>query len=520
MRKKFAKRGLAAAVTMAMMLGLLAGCGNGGEESQQEDPNTNEETPENNEGDDTQGDGEALEEVTLRWYVPGNAPQADTDAVEDAIYEYLKDDLNVRVDFIESDWGSYDSKMQTAIASQEVFDLCYTASWSNNFYSNVSKNAFLPLNDLLEEYAPNLMELMPQAGWDATTIDGNIYAVPNYQIWAYQNYVQVNTETLEQYDFDLSTVKELKDIEPLLEAVKADNPDMYPLINCGVANILNNYQNTIGYEEITGSKLPAVLMYDSDELTVVNQYELPEMMEFFQMMYDWNQKGYFRPDSATFTDYIQELTSGNAVAMVAATYKPGVESSALTSIQKEVTVQPMGTAHLSTSGIVAALTSISRTSENPERAMMFLDRVNSDPVLYNMICFGIEGTHYTTDGTYATPVENSAYNPNQDWVYGNQFNAYYREGQGETDWEDTIAINESATPSKAMGFSFDSTPVQTEIASVSAVIDEYFNSLSTGSVNPEEVVPQMLEKLEAAGIDTLIAEAQSQLDDWAAANNK
>ena len=253
MRRKSAKRGLAAAVTMAMVLGLLAGCGNGGEESQQENPNTNEETPENNDGDNTQDDGEALEEVTLRWYVPGNAPQADTEAVEDAIYEYLKDDLNVRVDFIESDWGSYDSKMQTAIASQEAFDLCYTASWSNNFYSNVSKNAFLPLNDLLEEYAPNLMELMPQAGWDATTIDGNIYAVPNYQIWAYQNYVQVNTETLEQYDFDLSTVKELKDIEPLLEAVKADNPDMYPLINCGVANILNNYQNTIGYEEITGS---------------------------------------------------------------------------------------------------------------------------------------------------------------------------------------------------------------------------------------------------------------------------
>ena len=126
--------------------------------------------------------------------------------------------------------------------------------------------------------------------------------------------------------------------------------------------------------------------------------------------------------------------------------------------------------------------------------MMFLNRVNTDPELYNLICFGIEGVHYTKEGNYAIPVENSAYNPNQDWVYGDQFNALYREGQGENDWELTEEINNSAEPSEALGFSFDSTSVQTQLASVSAVVDEYYSSLATGVVNPEEVLPEFLNK--------------------------
>lgn len=457
-----------------------------------------------------------LEEVTLVWYVPGNGPQTDTEKVEEAIYEYLKDDLNVRVDFIESDWGSYDDKVQMAIASQEAFDFCYTAHWSNNFYNNVSKNAFLELDNLLEEYAPNMKEIVPETGWEAAKVNGNIYAVPNMQIWAYQGAIGIDKKYLEEYDFDLSAVTSLKDLEPLFEQVKKDHPEMFPMVNGGPSEILNSYQNTLGYEELAGSKIPCALEFDKEEMKVVNQYELPQVKEFLQMMYDWNQKGYFRSDAATVTDDVVDLQIGKSMAKLVATYKPGVEASEKAKTGVDFGIQTIGTPHLSTSGITAAMTAISRTSKNPERAMMFLDRVNSDPVLYNMICFGIEGEHYTKDGNYAIPVENSAYNPNVDWAYGNQFNGLYREGQGENDWELTEEINSSAEPSKALGFSFDTTPVQTELASIGAVVDEYYPALATGSVNPEEVLPEFLEKMEKAGSKTLIEECQKQLDAWAA----
>lgn len=494
--KKNLKRGLAVTVAMATVMGSVVGCSKGEEEKVSSDSKS------------------GLEEVTLTWYIPGNGPQVDTDKVEEAIYEYLKDDLNVRIDFVECDWGSYDDKVQMAIASQEAFDLCYTAHWSNNFYNNVSKNAFLELEDLLDEYGKELKDSIPEAGWNAASVGGHIYAVPNMQIWAYQGGIGVETSYLEKYNFDLSKVTSLKEMEPLFEQIKKDNPEMYPIVNSGPAEILNNYQNTMGYEELAGSKIPGALVYANDELEVVNQYELPEMKEFFDMMYDWNQKGYFRSDAATVTDDSLDIQIGKSMAKYTSTCKPGVVQDTKAKTGKDFTYQSIGTPHLTTSGITATLTAVSRTSKNPERAIMFLEKLNTDKELYNMVCFGLEGEHYTKDGNYAVPVENSAYNPNQDWVYGNQFNALYREGQGENDWADTEALNNSAEPSPVLGFSFDSTTVQTELASISAVVDEYYLSLATGGVNPDEVLPEFLSKLEQAGSKKLIEECQRQLNEW------
>lgn len=101
-------------------------------------------------------------------------------------------------------------------------------------------------------------------------------------------------------------------------------------------------------------------------------------------------------------------------------------------------------------------------------------------------------------------------------MYGNQFLAYLKEGQVEDDWEQTIAMNESGKTSVAFGFVFDSTTVQNEIASVSAVVQEYQLSLDTGAVDPEAVMPEFLNKLEQAGSQVIIDEIQRQLDEWSA----
>ena len=43
---------------------------------------------------------------------------------------------------------------------------------------------------------------------------------------------------------------------------------------------------------------------------------------------------------------------------------------------------------------------------------------------------------------------------------------------------------------------------------------QYVPALETGSVNPDVVLPEFLEALEAAGIQECIAENQKQLDQW------
>ena len=79
-------------------------------------------------------------------------------------------------------------------------------------------------------------------------------------------------------------------------------------------------------------------------------------------------------------------------------------------------------------------------------------------------------------------------------------------------------FNDSAIRSNALGFVFDPSNVKTEVAAVQAVFDQYRLPLENGVIDPDENLPKFIQALKDAGIDTVIAEKQKQLDAWAAAN--
>ena len=61
--------------------------------------------------------------VELTWFFIGNGQQDDVEAVEAELNEYIKDKINATVKLQCFDWGSYNDKLTTMIASQEVFDI-------------------------------------------------------------------------------------------------------------------------------------------------------------------------------------------------------------------------------------------------------------------------------------------------------------------------------------------------------------------------------------------------------------
>jgi putative aldouronate transport system substrate-binding protein len=66
-----------------------------------------------------------------------------------------------------------------------------------------------------------------------------------------------------------------------------------------------------------------------------------------------------------------------------------------------------------------------------------------------------------------------------------------------------------------MGFIFDPTPVQNEIAACSAVIDEYNVNLRFGKLDEADIEGELeafSKKLDDAGIAVVVEEAQRQLD--------
>ena len=82
-------------------------------------------------------------------------------------------------------------------------------------------------------------------------------------------------------------------------------------------------------------------------------------------------------------------------------------------------------------------------------------------------------------------------------------------------WDKFTKFNSSAKATKTLGFTFDSSNVQTESAAIATVWDKYVYGLQTGTSDPSDALPKLETDLKAAGLDKVITEKQKQLDDWA-----
>jgi putative aldouronate transport system substrate-binding protein len=206
--------------------------------------------------------------------------------------------------------------------------------------------------------------------------------------------------------------------------------------------------------------------------------------------------------------------------------KPGNEAELMSSFGHEWVIKNLtDPLILDTAGATATLNGIGASCPNPDNAMLVLEMLNTNVEVYTLICRGIEGKHWVwvdkeqnlAGFPEGVTGETSGYNPNTDWMFGNQFNAPYRDPVQVGAWPKTKEMNDTATPSKALGFTFDRTPVQNEIAQVTAVKAEYGMPINDGHVDPATAIPQYVEQLKAAGVQTIVDEMQRQLNDWKAA---
>ena len=510
MKMKKVKRLLALGLASVMVFSMAA-CG--GNESTDGDTSEGDTTEDDgNTTDDTEGENEDPEEiVTVTWILPGDA-QEGMPEVMDAVNELLKDD-GLALDLQLEPYGSYNDKMNMMISSQEEFDLCFTTGgWMNLYLPNVAKGAFVDITDMLDEYAPELQESIPEFLFDQVKVDDRVYAVPNYQISYSSNGVQVKTDILEKYNFDLSTVKTYEDLEPLLEQVKEGEPGYYPVLwEVGTVDYNNDY---IVVDESAGIKVG--FAKDDPEMKVM--YLEDNERAITALGNDWWQKGYIRPDQATVTDDTADRIAGKYITFVGCTIKPGGEAERSTQTDgSEYTQVALTEPFVNSTAARSAMTAVSSSSKHPEAAVKLLGIINTDKEIFNLLNYGIEGRDYTkNEEGKVVKAEDAKYFLSAGWSMGNQFNADLLEGQEDGVWEETDRINREAEVSPVTGFTFDQSEVSSEIANISAVKTEYQKMAFFD--NWEEQFEEYITKLNDAGLDTYIAAVQEQLDAWRAEN--
>ncbi|BBH21509.1 ABC transporter substrate-binding protein [Paenibacillus baekrokdamisoli] len=510
------KKGIQLGLTVLMSMSLiLSACGGGS--NQTEKGSTSKEGNGNtaasgNTGKET---GSKLDPVELTWYYPQWSTQPDTKSVEEAINKITSEKLNVKIKLMPTDGGSYEQKLNTMVAANEDFDIAWTSFWMFNYAQNARRGAFAQIDDLLKKDAPELKKSMPDLVWDALKVDGKTYAILNYQTITNKEGFLIQKRFADKYSLDTSKIKSIKDIEPFLVKIKENEPDIIPFAMTRGGNFENMKTTYNNLEFISNEAIVGI--YRGDSTTkVVDVIQTPEYKEYLDLMNSWYKKGLINKDAPTVKALDDRKKAGQLAVTFHNVLKPGREvEEKNASGGQDIIIVPTSEPFVGTNTIIQSMQAISKTSKNPERALMFLNLLNTDKELLNLVCYGIEGKHYTrlTADTIKL-TENSGYNPNQTWVFGNGFLADMQEGQNQEVRDLTLKENSEAKSSPILGFTFDPEPVQSEIANIQAVNDEYGPPLNTGAASSDQKLAQYIEQRKKAGIEKVVAEVQKQLDAW------
>ena len=444
----------------------------------------------------------AEEIVTLKWVTVGSGMPTNYDAWKAKMDEYLGEKIGVHIDMEVIGWGDWDNRRNVIVNTNEPFDIIFGND--GTYISDVQLGAFAEITEEeLAAYAPDLLALIPASYWDACRVNGKIYAVPTYKDSSITNFFVWDKELLDANNLDASNAHTLEEIEPILTALKDKaSTAVYPLNSNGASYLLTNYDSF-------SSGLPTIgVRFDDAEMKVVATLEQEDIMASLSTLHKWYQAGLINADAATYPE-----SNKYNVCSVA----QGWPSAALTTwgpnMGVEAAAYQFGETIVSNGTVQGSLNSISVNCERPDKALALLNLINSDPYVRDSFYFGLEGDdwNYTEDGRVH---KNKAEWTMAGYTQGTFFIVTQQDTEAINQWEEVKAQNEAATPSVLLGFFFDTTSVQDELSSCVEIYNRYKGEVMTGTTDPTVSVPQMMQEMRAAGFDTIVAEAQAQIDAW------
>jgi putative aldouronate transport system substrate-binding protein len=449
----------------------------------------------------------------LVWYCVGPGQEPDTDAVLAEVNKYLADKLNVTIKMNVLAYGdTYNQKVNVMLAGGDPFDICFTAGWAADIKLNSSKGYFTELDSYLEK-DPTISEIIGQAFMDGIKINGKTYAVPCNKELAHNWGALLKKDLVDKYQIDLSTIKKLEDLEPWFDKIKAGEPGVTPLLSVEMEAPFK----LLDWDNFADDDAPGALYPSNDSTTVINQFTAPESINHYKLMRTYAQKGYLSADAATMTNFNDQLKTGNYFACIQS-LKPGKDAEMKASTDGiewvQVGLTPVMTSNRDASG--GALLAIPTASKNKDLAWKFINMLYTDKTLVNMFVYGIEDVHYKkiSDNVVTLLDAPTAYKAGNGWRFGDQLKNYLMDNEDPDKWTKFAEFNKSAVGLNSLGFSFDRSSVEPQLAACKQVVQTYYKQLFTGAVDVDSTVKKMTEELNAAKVDEVLAAMQAQYDEF------
>ena len=499
------KRILAAMLTLSMVVSMTA-CGNseaGGSK------------------DSAKNSGNGDEPYTVTMVLNGST-QPDEERIEQKINEILEPELNANLDIVVLPWASASQQLQLMLSGDEKIDVFYTQATNAVQYMNAGQ--IIDMSELIDKYGTNIKRIYGEDIAKINQIEGFVYGVPNQIERGSIPAVFMRKDLVEKYNIDTSQIKEPKDLESVFETVKAGEPDMTMLysINDGDTPVTRLFRG----DNLSDNNYLGVLMDQTNSTKLENFFATDWFKDTTTMLYNWYQKGYISQDAGTNTENWRTVCKAGNLFSLFFAYHPGTPVEFESSTGYDFEIVPFYNEPIINSSSYNGVTfSIAQNSENPEKTMEVLDYIYGSSEIMNLLNWGEQDKDYVIEdadnGIINFPEgitsDNAGYNLNLGWELPNQFIAYKWTGSDPQLWEKMEEFNSSAKSSKAVGFLFDSSNYSSEIAALSNIVKQYSGALYSGSGDPDELIPELLEALDDAGINEVIQAKQEQLDAFLAA---
>ena len=457
----------------------------------------------------------------VRYVVPGAAPAA-YDKVMAVVNEKLAEDIGIQLDLEYIDWDVWDQKINLMLSTGEAFDLFHVMQDRVSFATYYSRGGLMDISEYMAEFGQDITATIPENVMEATHIGDGIYIVPaNWIELGVEGIFSTNKYILDQYGYGIpETPAEMLDtLEAILnEWDGAETP--YLTFRGGTYDPTSLHSTVLHstYDSYPFTVKESFVKVGQDG-SVTSWYESEEFKRDCEFMHEAYTRGLIDPDvlsitSEQITDLIQRgmfVFSFGCSEYYAMTKRefPDITTEDMLACRFEPekgSVRPWAFKNGN---------AVPSTSTHPAEAVKFLNWLYSSQENYDLFFYGIEGVNFTipAEGKIEKadlPTTDPDYWTFSEWMGGNM--ALLRTGVNV--FTSISNANNTTDPnaqnSIAGGFFFDATDVQAEYSNVLTELASVISPIALGVQDYDTVFPAALERLKAAGLDTVMEAYQEQ----------
>ena len=468
--------------------------------------------------------------VVIKWVMPGPGKQTDSEMVWKKFNEDLKKISgfeNVSVDFEIIQIDDYKHRISAINDLGEKIDILHT--YTLDYAKELRNGKIIDMGPYLEKYAKETIEELPEWLIDMGKIDEAQAIVPNYNKMVMTSYSAVLPASLvDKYEID---------VEKLSTTLKTDYEGWGWMSRDAIEEYLAKvYEGgdirkgfVEGRKKGTDTIIDKFEYYIADpEVNVVYSNLETQQWQLWRLKKYFYDKNYARNNLISDAPEFSKIVDGKAFFTTVDWSGKNTPFLDETAFDIPVYIVPFDEKFYIPYKPEKGGLAISSESQYPDIAAGIINLMNSEEGkdLYNLLVYGVEGTHYKVDkylfdDKIITPIdyvedgeETSKYGLWK-WIVGNPENAYITSNNNENYKDVVYSImneGENTLISKLLGFAVDDSTIAPKFSQLSDIENEYNPLLNQLEEDIETKLAEMHTKYTDADVYQITDEIQRQVD--------